>query len=82
MKGLYYAIWREGKPFVRNEGGVDILVDVLAAIAPKPVVMVRDEYPQIFEHILELRASSRRQVGLVIIGHPGIGMHMSRFWYT
>ena len=61
---------------------MDILVDVLAAIAPKPVVTVRDEHPQTFEHILELRASSRRQVGLVVIGHPGVDMHMSRFWYT
>ncbi|KAI1786234.1 hypothetical protein LXA43DRAFT_1034721 [Ganoderma leucocontextum] len=73
MKDLYDAIWKEGKPFVTNESGVDILVDTLGAIAPQPLVMVRSEYPQIFQHILDLPTWSETHAGLVVTGHPGVG---------
>ncbi len=69
----YNAIWKEGKPFVRNEGGVDILVDALGALARQSLVMVRIEYAQIFQHILVFPTFGESTVGLVVTGQPGIG---------
>nr|VWP02629.1 Gamma-butyrobetaine dioxygenase [Ganoderma boninense] len=74
MDAAYNTIWKERKPFVRNEGGVDVLIDELSALAYQPVVMVRNEYTRTFQHIQTATyASIPTHWGLVLTGQPGIG---------
>ncbi|PIL28677.1 hypothetical protein GSI_08721 [Ganoderma sinense ZZ0214-1] len=74
-EAAYNGIWKEGRPFVRNEGGVDVLVDLLGAMARQSPVMVRSEYLQVFQHIRTMMSalSPAELAGLVLTGHSGIG---------
>ena len=76
-EAAYSAIWKEGGPFVRNEGGVNILVDALADMTQESLVMVRHEYPPIFQHIQAMPALCKSTAGLVLTGHPGVGACLS-----
>ena len=46
-EAVYNAIWKEGRPFISNEGGVNILVDALADMTQESLVTVRHEYSNI-----------------------------------
>ena len=75
MDTAYNTIWKEHKPFVRNEDGVDVLIDELSALAYQHVVVVRHEYTRIFQHIQTATyASIPTHWGLVLTGQPGIGV--------
>ncbi|KAM5546204.1 hypothetical protein V8D89_000330 [Ganoderma adspersum] len=79
-KAAYNAIWKEGKPFVRNEDGVDVLIDDLGAMAGQSLILVRSEYPQIFQHVQAMPTLSKTCSGLVLTGHPGVGKTMFLFY--
>ena len=72
-EAAYNAIWKEGRPFISNEGGVNILVDALADMTQESLVMVRHEYPRIFQHIQAMPTLCKSTAGLVLTGHPGVG---------
>ncbi|KAI1786221.1 hypothetical protein LXA43DRAFT_1185308 [Ganoderma leucocontextum] len=74
-----------GKPFIRNYEGVNILEDALSRLAQFKVVLIREEYHRIWEHIGSLRndavaAGRMFRDGLVVTGHRGIGKSLFLFY--
>ena len=41
------------------------------------ILLVREEYEVAFGHLQEKERPRRRSTGMVVTGHPGIGMHLS-----
>ena len=41
------------------------------------VLLIREEYKAAFEYLQEKERPRRRIAGMVVTGHPGIGMHLS-----
>ncbi|KAI1786223.1 hypothetical protein LXA43DRAFT_1034660 [Ganoderma leucocontextum] len=81
FKRLHDEIWKQGKPFIENYQGVNILDRTVSWLGIQGLVLVRDEYLRIWEYIISLRveavATGRMfQDGLVVTGHPGIGKSM------
>ena len=76
---LYDEVWKQGKAFIGSHEGVPILEEFVTRLAHRNVILVRDEYRRIWEHIQSRRtaaldAGRREQEGLVINGQSGIGM--------
>ena len=75
---LYDEVWKQGKAFIGSYEGVPVLEEFVTRLAHRNVILVRDEYRRIWEHIQSRRtaaldAGRREQEGLVINGQSGIG---------
>ncbi|PIL28668.1 hypothetical protein GSI_08712 [Ganoderma sinense ZZ0214-1] len=85
FRALYDELWQRGKAFVRSHEGVPILEDFVARRAHREVILVRDEYPRIWEHIRSRRsaavdAGQMDQESLIINGQPGIGKSLFLYY--
>lgn len=78
IRRVYDAIWTKGTAFAQDLSGVEILHESLASLAELCVILTRDEYRRIWEHLLsEIHSPADRtteKYSLVLTGHPGIGM--------
>ena len=84
---MYYKIWWEGldellqpvpgcKLKYLSEEHIDSLkLDRLSY--NESVLLVREEYEIAFTYLQEKKCPRRRSAGMVVTGHPGIGMHLS-----
>ena len=84
---MYYKFWLEGlddllQPvpgcnlkYLPEEHIETLKLDHLSY--NESILLVREEYEVAFEYLQEKERLRRRSAGMVVSGHPGIGMHLS-----
>ena len=84
---MYYKFWWEGLDqllqlvpgcnlkYLPEEYINSLQLDHLSYT--ESILLVREEYEAAFKYLQEKKGARRTSAGIVITGHPGIGMHLS-----